>query len=483
VTVELGKVVVAAHSDVRDVLRPARHQRWRLPALIRDYWPELSVVALGLGVRVALLKTHAPELGYDFVEHNAPIVWWSEHFSMPPLSLSRGAYHPQLYYALCGLLKRAGASWHGVQALSILLGCLRLLVVFVAARRYLPDRLSRVLTLVLAGFLPASVQLDGMVTQEALNNLVAAGFVVALLEFCRARLEQRAMRALALGALVGLGLLVKVSNFVLLGVLCFAPLLELFQRRVATLRDAAAIVRGWALAVAVAVALSGGQYAYNQVVNGKAIVDGWYKRPTADVIATGAQQKATLDRRTLGFVAGFSTDIVTFPYYPSALGAEPRFWSVLIASTFCDYYRYGFAGPKEPNTDLFANRGAVSARATVLARASVIAGIVIALVCGLASVFAAVRLLRRREVARLLVLAIPAFGLAGQAYFAVVYPFDFEGVVKGVYYQFAALPLCAVFGLAVSSAWRQPRLAVPALLCTLAVVPVAVYTTYCAIWA
>ena len=71
----------------------------------------------------------------------------------------------------------------------------------------------------------------------------------------------------------------------------------------------------------------------------------------------------------------------------------------------------------------------------------------------------------------------------GQLLFAIEFPYDFEGVVKGVYFQFATLPLCALLGAVFGRLWRSrgPRLMAGALASLL--VPVASYTTYCALYA
>lgn len=443
---------------------------------------ELGCLLFGIVLRVAQLHTHRPEWGYDFFEHSTAVDWWANHFRMPPLELSRGASHPQLYYALAALIRRAGGSWSAVQALSVSFGCIRLCLVFLAALRYLPtNRAARIFIISLAAVMPASVQLDGMVTQEALNNLVSVGFGIAVLELCRAPTERRRLPAVAVGLTAGLGLLVKNSNFALLGVLLVAPWLELIQGRGIGLRGALGRARSWVMATAVAVSLCGWQFAYNRVAYGRAVLDGWYKRPTEDTERVAAHLTPVLDRRSVAYFIGFSPDVLNFPFPPSGVEPNSRLWSILIASTFCDYYGYRFAPPWGEGQLLLAGsqHAEVSERSVELARASVASGVFIAMMTAASSAIVAVRLVRRREVARLLMLLIPGFALLGQMYFATKYPYDFEGVVKGVYFHFATLPCYVIFGMTLAWLCRRRGLHWVAIPATLTLLPVAAYTTYC----
>jgi hypothetical protein len=92
------------------------------------------------------------------------------------------------------------------------------------------------------------------------------------------------------------------------------------------------------------------------------------------------------------------------------------------------------------------------------------------------------RLLRRREIARPVVLLLPAVGALSLMSFVTQFPYDFEGVVKGIYFQFAATPLYAVFGTAVAWLLSVPKLMPVAIAAIVSLVPVAAYTTYCALW-
>jgi hypothetical protein len=442
-------------------------------------WPELSLVGLGSLLRFEAVRRYPVELGYDFWEHQQTVQWWTEHFRMPPFLLSRGTYHPQPYYALCGLIRRLGGDFEAVQASSAVLGCARLAVMLLAAERYLEDRTARLVALALAAFIPVSVQMDAMMTQEPLNNLLSLLFAVCVMELCRAPDRARFRRGIILGCVTGLGLLTKVSNLALLAVLAVGALIELVQRRDLPPRQWLKRTYPWLVAAMVALGLSAPQYAYNRHVYGKAMLDGWYNRPTADTTRAAAHRQELLDRRTLGYVFGFSTSIVQFPYFPAGIEPTPRFWSALIATSYCDYFMYQFG----PSIDAGGSRQfrgrQVGGRVTAWAKSSVASGIGIAAIVISAWLYAAFATLRRREVARPVVLAMPALGVCGALYFAIQYPYDFEGVVKGHYFHFVSPPLYALFGAGVAWFWNRRWLRPIGVAGALLIAPPAVYSCLC----
>ena len=77
-------------------------------------------------------------------------------------------------------------------------------------------------------------------------------------------------------------------------------------------------------------------------------------------------------------------------------------------------------------------------------------------------------------------MALPLVAVAGQLWFAWKYPIDWEGPIKGVYLQFAALPLCALSGVGCDWLWRR-GVAGRIALAIVAVggAAVAYYTFYC----
>lgn len=477
--------VAALTAEPKIEVQKSRRLRWlnkarSLLAWLVAHAPELALVGFGIALRLLATRSYRPDFGYDFWEHEQTINWWKTRFTMPPFGLSRGAYHPQPYYALCGLILRLGGTPFTLQSFSVLLGCVRLLLLWWAAERYLKQRGARLIALGLAAVLPMSVQLDVNVTQEPLNNLVSTLFVIAVMRLSSAPASAvRWRRGVILGVVAGLGLLTKVSGLILIGVMGIGALLELWQSREASARQLFARTTPWLLAVAVASIVSAPQYVYNRVTYDNTFPDGWYRRPTPETKATGAQRKDVLDRRSLGFVFDFTPDVVRFAFYPSGITPTPRFWSVLIASSFSDYYGYRFGPESDAWGTVPVNQSRVGLRAATWAGASVASGIGIVLFSAVAGIVALLRSLTRREVARPTVLALPLLGLIGALYFAIQHPYDFEGVIKGHYLLFAMVPVFALFGGAVDWCLRRRWLVPVGGLGLLLLACPAVYTCIC----
>jgi hypothetical protein len=233
-----------------------------------------------------------------------------------------------------------------------------------------------------------------------------------------------------------------------------------------------------------AVLASGWWYTYNQIVYQQAILDGWNKPGRTANIRYGiervdaSEKVAVLDRRTLGFFLGFDPEIWKFPYGPVAQN-PPRFWSLLIATTFVDYHNYTFVPKNGRNPMVPAGGSIMDVTFIPLSRASVIGGTYIAVLTLIGWLGCVVILLKHRATARLAALGVPLAAMAGQASFVVQFPFEFEGVVKGLYFHFASLPLYAVFGIAVAWLWSKPLLRPFAVLGFVAVAAVASYTLVC----
>src|SRR5205807_1056447 len=103
---------------------------------------------------------------------------------------------------------------------------------------------------------------------------------------------------------------------------------------------------------------------------------------------------------------------------------------------------------------------------------SALAGSLIALVTLVAWLIATVRCAVRRNGLSMVLLAVPLLATLGQAHYAMLYP-NLIGPVKGLYMQFAAAPLCALFGIAVAELWRRGRWRALAIVEVLALVVVA----------
>ena len=140
---------------------------------------------------------------------------------------------------------------------------------------------------------------------------------------------------------------------------------------------------------------------------------------------------------------------------PDGIKPEPRFFPVLLASTFNDYYGYSYSGGGK------YGRPSRSRRGGHVGCLSVMAGTLIALGTVIAWLGAARVLWRRRDDGepdpRFALLLAPLGALIGQLHFATKYPNDNFGPIKGAYLQFIAPVLCALFGAGVAWMWRRAR--------------------------
>jgi hypothetical protein len=440
--------------------------------------PEILSVCFGVALRASMYKTYDVRLGYDADDHWPYIQWFANHSTLPPLMLCRETYHPPLYYAI------AGAEYHRFGAAqmltlpSIIFSSLTLLVLWWALERHLVGyRLARIVALALAAVLPAAVHLTGMLNAEGLNSFLSLLALVLGAELGARSPWRPYLLAVGLGLVLGLGMLTKISVLVIITVV-FAGgglklLWDLRERR--SLARAARLAAPWAVAGAVLLATCGWYFARNQRLYGKAILTGFDGVDSATT--PHVEGTPYLDRRDLGFFVGWSNDIFVVPYWPSGVRPWSRFWPVLLATTFHDYYNYGYARPPA-SSPIVANDRTVPPAFVPAAQASLVAGAVIAASTVSAWLALGLGLWRRRDVPRLLLWAAPAVALAGQLHFVVKYPFDYQGPIKAMYLQFAAGPLFALFGLAVSWSasrrWRWPLLGMQ----VVALVTVAAYTCY-----
>ncbi|MBK8010438.1 MAG: hypothetical protein IPK13_03765 [Deltaproteobacteria bacterium] len=442
---------------------------------------EFIILALGILLRVMDAFTYPVEQGYDFPFHWRYVRYIVDHGALPPLDLNVSTYHHPLWFVIAALSVHLGASAQGLVFLSALFGSLRLLVLLVGFRWLLPGQsIARVVALGAAALWPTSVHLDAMAQPEALSNLWSALLMLLFVAISR-RSTSRTGRVIAFGIVCGMGLLTKVSILVVIVALSLAVALDTLHRwrpgslnvRLRTLS-----APGLAIALALAALLSGPHWARNLEETGQLF-------PTAFELSQRDQMAhhvtvPYLDRRSLGFFVGWTNDIYDKPYAPTA-NHPPRFWPVLIASTFADYYNFAFSPPPKPNQEpdpRYNGRAGPRKNAIRCSVASVLGGTLVAGVTVVGWLLLFRWAWRRRDFTVLGLLLVPALALLGQLHFATKYPIDALGVIKGAYLQFAAPPLFAVYGVTVASLLRHRAGRILGYLGLLALAPIVIYTLY-----
>jgi hypothetical protein len=184
-------------------------------------------------------------------------------------------------------------------------------------------------------------------------------------------------------------------------------------------------------------------------------------------------------RRSPGFYIDPCLSVIGRPYFPECSQPEARFWGLLVGTTFADYFNYSYAGmPSSDEPAVKLNFRGLSLSAISIMQASVAAGLLIAIATAAGLLTGLWRALRRRDVAIVVLCAMPILAIFGQLYFSVRYPYDGWGPVKGNYLLFASAPMFAAYGATCSWMWKRPRWRAVAALQACAVLVVAVYSIY-----
>lgn len=448
------------------------------PLSIRSRLPEVVILAVGIGLRFSMSRTFDVRNGYDYPAHLLYVKWFASHFSYAPLAVSLEAYHPPLYYAIAGGLVRLGATPQMLGGISLLCGCVRLLVMAVALERLLPWRLGRIVALVLAAVFPASLHLDGMLTNEGLSSLLSMFSILLIALLLEPRSERRGRIASALGITLGLGLLTKASAVVLVVATALIAVVEFILCVEGDSRARWRRLGHWALALTLASVVAVHYMGFNYRRAGALMLSG-YQGPYS-MLPESIRQTPILDRRSIGFVIGWSNQIFRSPYYPSGSGPHARFWPVLVASSFADYWNCSFCDTCFSARSFGTyNDRPLSEQCFRLSQLSVAGGMLITVATMVAFVAALATALVRRDLQLFALLLIAMLAAIGQLFYATRNPLDSHGVIKGAYLQFAAPPLYALFGFAVAWLWhrgRHCRWIAGVELCSL--VLVAAYTLY-----
>lgn len=251
----------------------------RLPPTLRTRAPEavLGAVTVFWVLVYAVKGTRMPvALGFDAHAHLLYIDYLIEHHTPPTAAYGFSTYHPPVFHALAALLvgatgvtpdSAAGPAVYRI--VPMLSGLCTVWLTFCVARRIWPGQSLRpALAVGTAGLLPMNVYMAAYVSNEALHAtwvslalLLATGLIAAPHFSLR--------RALALGGVLGLGLLTKFTS------LAVAPLIAAFAAARVWLVDDRGPGRALGLGVgllAIAFAISGWFYVRNWILFGNPVV-------------------------------------------------------------------------------------------------------------------------------------------------------------------------------------------------------------------
>jgi 4-amino-4-deoxy-L-arabinose transferase-like glycosyltransferase len=420
--------------------------------------PELLLFALGVALRMSMAWTYDATWSYDSQWHWEVVDWILKHRRVPTPDDVGQAQHPPLYYHLAAGLTALGVERATMVWVSILMGTLRLAMLWAGFELYLPRaRVARLAALGLAAVLAASVHIDGMIYPEATSGmLLTAAMLLTPLVFRRTGWARWRMAGY-LGLVLGLAMLTKISGIVVIGALCTTAGLEfLFSRDDWATRTRHLLCWAWMLAACVAVC--GWYFSRNVRDYGRPFVTSFDVSSQHHLVAD-LQKVPYLERRSLGFFVSWDAAVPLFPYYPSGIEPRPSFFPVAVASTFVDYWNYSFSGldpyvavPGWPGERLRP----ITPRLFRASQYAASGGILIFLATVATWLAVMPRTFRRRDWGGVALLLVPLFTLVSAIHFAVAYPLDSYGVVKGVYMHFGAPPMYALFGLAVAWAFQKP---------------------------
>jgi hypothetical protein len=294
-----------------------------------------------------------------------------------------------------------------------------------------------------------------MVTNEALGMLFAAIGLLLIPSAIAGARSGRVAPMVRLAVVLGLALLTKLTALMLVASVVAAIALEIVRAPSWT-RALKVRLRPILFATLTLAVMTSWYFARNVELTGRlapTAFEGSQKINQAEF-----EKIPYFDRRPPAFYVGWNAAIYIHPFFPTGLKPKPRFWPVLIASTFNDYYVFGYSADDQNRN----HQRWVSAPAVTLGCMSIMAGTVIALITVIAW-FGAVRALWRRRGGdgepdpRLALLIAPLLAVLGLIHFVTKYPNDNFGPIKGTYLQFVAPVLCALFGVGVAWMWQRGR--------------------------
>jgi hypothetical protein len=304
--------------------------------------------------------------------------------------------------------------------------------------------------------------------------------VTALLPWAIASDARRPVaRGVLLGGALGLALLAKISALALVLATAAAGALLLLGPGTPRARLRRLIAPTIAVAVSIAVFVPMQLRAHRATGHWNA--SGFDGTPWGRARLSTLNHIRYFDRRPWDYLTGFGQGAaLREPWVLKGHRPDSHFFPVLIASTFADYYMYDFAPRPKPEEPIIGvtTHGPLAVRTARWMRASVAGGTVIALMTALAFIAALVVVLLRRDWERVALLLVPLVALVGQLHFAVFYPYDDQGPVKGLYLQFAAAPLYGIAGLAVGWLLRRRWWRIAVIIPVVALLPIVGYVLY-----
>jgi 4-amino-4-deoxy-L-arabinose transferase-like glycosyltransferase len=186
-----------------------------------------TLLVLGIALRILVFAFLSP-LNND-AGHFDMIRYMARQRALPAVAANTESYQPPLYYLLAAPLYAATGRLKCVQALSLALSILTLLVFYrlLYVDKLLPDETPRRYAFLMACFLPQFVMFGLYVSNDALAVFIGALVVAQVLRFA-ARSALGPVVLLAL--LVGLGLLTKATFLAFLPVLFVLVAFVLLRR-------------------------------------------------------------------------------------------------------------------------------------------------------------------------------------------------------------------------------------------------------------
>jgi 4-amino-4-deoxy-L-arabinose transferase-like glycosyltransferase len=439
--------------------------------------PELVIVLFAIGLRASLTHTFDVTLGYDFPAHEGFMRYMLEHGRIPPYELNFSTYNPPLFYALAALMLKAGFTIQTIGRVSIVSSCVQFLLAWLGLELYLREsRVARVLALALFAVLPAAVHIAGFASNQAFSDVFCTGAIVLFPQILRRRGKAALGWAAGAGACLGIALLTKITGATILAAFLLAVVIAIARSRVGD-DVARAMLPGAALLLGVVVALSGWHYVRHRVLHGKFVLIAYDMYTDVDPIL----RLPYFDRRPFGFVTYWNEAIYKEPFWPSASQPQARFWPMLLVTTFSDYYNFAFVPrPGEGVPSVQYVYKPMRASAVAPARASVMGGTLLFALAAAAWVVAARRLWWRGDDGRLVLLLAALLPVLGQLHYAIKFPADGQGPIKGAYLQCAGPIYCALAGFAIVWLWNRRKLAPRALAAAgvFAIALVAAYTIF-----